>query len=106
MVRCTGKPSGTSVIAMSRGPLRSIGALVWSRVAKPGWLRIRWVKVGQPTMPVACSRSTSSRAVPASSRGSNQQRHRFVQGTRGGEQTTDPEERHRAQDPGIAAHPP
>ena len=69
MVRWTGNPSGTSVMAMSSGPCRSIGALLRSRPAKLGCSRIRWVNAGQPTIPVARSRSARSSAVPASRRG-------------------------------------
>ena len=69
MVRCTGNPSGTSVIAMSSGPSRSIGALDRSRLANEGCSRSRWVKAGHPTIPVARSRSIRSSASEASSRG-------------------------------------
>ncbi len=69
MVRWIGNPSGESVIAMSKGPLRSMGAQLRSRLPNVGCSRNRWVNAGHPTIPVARSCSTRSSAAPASRRG-------------------------------------
>ena len=100
MVRCTGNPSGTSVIAMSSGPSRSIGALDRSRSANVGCSRSRCVNAGHPTMPGGpLALDQIQRRLGVESR-HDEERDGLVQRPRRGEHPADPEERHRAQDPG------